>query len=275
VSRRYYDPSEGVGVIDVPDDDIEYAEQGHYRGTHAPAPDAYLPDQRQIPPPAPLNVRTAGEVRPNRGLCIARRPDSLAAQQYRLLKYKLKEGLDPRVIGVTSPAPAEGKTTAAANLGLALAEGRRVRIMLLDLNLRTPNLIDMFGVQAGASVAEQLRRKRRDAAAYWDVLELGSRLHLMAGGGPVENPARLLGSSELSHLLYDLAETYDYVVVDLPSVLQAADVKTVQDQLDGIVLVCRAAITTRSAINGAVSQLGERRIHGLLMLDVIDRYMPK
>jgi Mrp family chromosome partitioning ATPase len=271
VSRRYGDYRDGVEIIDLSEDDIEYSGQYQRRLPHP----GHGQIARQLPGPAPFHVRPAGEVRPAQTLSIARRPDSLAAQQYRLLKYKLKEGTDPRVIGITSPSRGEGKTTATANLGLTLAEGRRVRIMLLDLNLRSPQLVRMFGIEGGGGVADQLRRKRRDPDGYWDVLELGSRLHLIAGGGPTENPAPLLNSEEVPRLVYDLAEHYDYVVVDLPAVSGAADVKIVQEQLDGLVLVCQAGKTTKAAITNATKQLGATKLQGVLMLDVRPRYMPK
>jgi Mrp family chromosome partitioning ATPase len=285
VPPRYPERPYGVEIIDLADDAIEYTggrrprqqrrralSAGHPEDDHALAGGT---PPRRLAAPVPFHVRPAGEVRPARSLSIARRPDSLGAQQYRLLKYKLKEGSDPRVIGVSSPSPREGKTTASANLGLALAEGRKIRIMLLDLNLRSPSLTTMFGLDGSGSVASQLQRKRRDPESYWDVLELGSRLHLMGGGGPTENPAPLLNSDELTQLVSDLAEHYDYVVVDLPAVLQAADVKIVLEQLDGLLLVCRAGRTTRSNVTTTLDQLGTNRVHGLLMLDVPPRYMPK
>lgn len=231
-------------------------------------------EPRQLAAPPPFRVRPAGEVRADPALCVARQPDSLAAQQYRLLRYKLKEALDPRMIGVTSPWAGDGKTVAAANLALALAEGRRVRVMLLDLNLREPALASLFGVFAGDGVAEQLRRKRRDPETCWDVLELGPRLHLLAGATPTENPAPLLNSEELPRLLSDLAEHYDYVVVDMPAVLLAAEVQLVQEQLDGLVLVARAGRSTRAAIASSIARLGRSKIHGVLMLEVKDRYLP-
>ena len=49
----------------------------------------------------------------------------------------------------------------------------------------------------------------------------------------------------------------------------------VQEHLDGLVLVCRAGETTKSTMAGALSQLGPAKVHGLLMLDVLARYMPK
>jgi Mrp family chromosome partitioning ATPase len=284
---RYNDYRDGVEIIDLPDEETGRDRHRSHRGSaqipvrqrtaavqYAPQQRA-LPPQRQLPGPAPFHVRPAGEVRPARTLCIARRPDALSSQQYRLLKYKLKESTDPRIIGVTSPRQGEGKTTAVANLGLALAEGRRVRVMLLDLNLRKPDLTRMFGIPSTGSVGEQLRRKRRDPDGYWDVLELGSRLHLIAGSEPLENPAALLNSDEVGRLLSDLAEHYDYVVVDLPAVLVAADVKIVQEQLDGLVLVCRAGSSTRASISSAISQLGRERIQGMLMVNVQNRYIPR
>lgn len=228
----------------------------------------------QLPAPLPFNVRPAGQVRPDQSLCIARSPDSVAAQQYRLLRHRLKESSDPRIVGVTSPRPGEGKSMVAANLGLALTEGRRVRIMLLDLNLRQPQLATKFGLTAPGSVAEQLRRKHRNAGALWDVLELGNNLHLIAGDAAVENPAPLLNSDELAVLFDDLAQHYDYVLVDLPAVLIAADVKSVQDSLDSVVMVCRAGNSTKAQLSRAVDQLGTSRLHGVLMLDVHPRYMP-
>ena len=267
---RRDDYREGVEIIDLPDEEL-----GVDRRQRAARSDPRHAPNRQLPPPSPFHVRAAGEVRPARSLCIARRPDSFASQQYRLLKYKLKEGLDPRIIGVTSPRRSEGKTTAAANLGLALAEGRRVRIMLLDLNLRQPALSAMFGIPTPGGMGEQLRRRRRDPEAYWDVLELGSRLHLMGGSDALENPAALLNSDELTGMLSDLSERYDYVVVDLPAVLIAADVKIVQEQLDALVLVCRAGLSTRTTIASAMSQLGGAKVQGILLLDVNDRYIPR
>jgi Mrp family chromosome partitioning ATPase len=277
---RRNDYRDGVEIIDLRDEEIGYERQRNPPARRtapysSPGATPYASPGRQLAPPSPFHVRPAGEVRPARTLCIARHPDSLASQQYRLMKYKLKEGLDPRIIGVTSPRPGEGKTTAAANLALALAEGRRVRTMLLDLNLRSPALGALFGIVTPGSVGEQLRRKRRDPEAYWDVLELGSRLHLIAGNEPIESPAALLNSDEVGMLLTDLAEHYDYVVVDLPAVLLAADVKIVQEQLDGLVLVCRAGSSTRTTITSALSQLGAGKLQGVLMIDVNERYIPR
>jgi Mrp family chromosome partitioning ATPase len=268
---RYNDYPEGVEIFDVPDDTTIENRDGAHRG-----PTRGTLTQEGAPPTlSPFQVQPAGEVHPDRLLSIARKPDSLSAQQYRLLKYKLKEDLDPRIIGITSALPNEGKTVSAANLGLALAEGRRTRVLLLDLNLRYPQLAGLFGLPLQSTLGEQIARKRRDALAPWYVLELGSSLHLLAGKEPVESPAALLNSNEIRILMADLAQHYDYVVVDLPAILNTADVKILQDQLDGLVLVCQAGSTTRKALSASIFELGRAKILGVLLRNVPEQHIPR
>lgn len=226
-------------------------------------------------PPACFNIKTAGEIRPASSLWIARKPGATISQQFRWLKYKLKIGNDPRLIGITSPFPREGKSTVAANLGLALAEGRRLRVLLLDMNFRAPALNQLFGLSTGNGIAEQLQRKHFNSDERWEILELGSRLHLLAGGAAVENPASLLNSTEIMQLFSDLADYYDYIIVDLPAVLLAADAKIIQEQMDAVILVCRAGKTTRDALQKAIAQLGSFKVQGIVMLDIKKRYFIK
>lgn len=234
---------------------------GHRPGHGPPARGTLLPDV------SPFSVRPAGKVTLDPSLCIALNPDSAAAQQYRLLRYKLRESSDPRVVGVTSALQREGKTTVATNFALVLAEGQRARVMLLDLNLRGPEVCTMFGVEGTTPLPQQLLRRRQDPRAPWELIELGSRLHLLSGGEAHPNPGPLLNSEELRLLMDALVVEYDYVVVDLPSVLKAADVKSVEEMMDGLLLVVRAGATSRSAVSNSVRQLGEHRLLGVLMLD--------
>ena len=232
-----------------------------------------VPPQLRLQEASPFIVTSAKEISPHRSLCMALRPESAASQQYRTLRFKLKEGQNPRLIGITSAVPQEGKTTVAANLGLALAEGRKVRVMLLDLNLRAPALARRFGLSVFGSLADQLRLRQRKPDARWEVMQLQDQLHLMAGGEPVDNPSPLLNSDQMAALINDLAAHYDHVVVDLPGVLVAADAGSIQDYLDTLILACRSGFSRRSSVSNAVSRLGPRRLHGVLMLDVDGRFV--
>lgn len=222
---------------------------------------------------SPFAIRPAGEITPHRSFCLAVRPDCKAAQQYRLLHYKLKEEANPRLIGVTSAIPGEGKTTVAGNLAFAMAENHQARVVLVDLNLRTPAMGRRLGLSLFGSLADQLRLKQRRSSSRWELLQLRDNLHLLAGGDPVDNPSPLLNSDQIALLFDDLAAHYDYVVVDLPAILIAADTGSVQDLLDTLVLVCRAGFSRQGSVSEAAQRLGPRRLHGVLILDVEGRFV--
>ncbi len=235
--------------------------------------DEMVPPALLLQEASPFQVRKGVQLSPHRSLCLARRPESAASQQYRMVLFKLRDSGAPRLIGITSAAQGEGKTTVAANLALAHAEGRQAKVMLLDLNLRAPALGRRFGLTLFGSLADQLRLKQRRKDARWETIELRPGLHMMAGGEPTENPSPLLNSPQMGTLINDLAAHYDHVIVDLPAVLAAADAGSVQDYLDAMVLVCRAGHSRRTQLRHAVERLGTRRLHGVLMLDVEGRLL--
>jgi len=80
----------------------------------------------------------------------SRRPGSrdirrfLSPRSHSLLLAE-REGPPSRVLVVTSPGPAEGKTLMVTNLGLALAESQR-RVLLIDADTRNPQLHSRMGL---------------------------------------------------------------------------------------------------------------------------------
>src|SRR5207302_11261988 len=76
-------------------------------------------------------------------------PTAFEADQYRTLRYVLEQlHATKRVIAVTSPIAGDGKTTTAVNLAGALAHAPEARILVVDLDLRTPSLANRLGLTA-------------------------------------------------------------------------------------------------------------------------------
>jgi Mrp family chromosome partitioning ATPase len=251
-----------------------YAPQGYppqgYSPDYAPAAPGYgaageAPLQLQAP--SPFQHRAAGGVSPDRSVALVHAPDSAAAAQWRLLKFKLKENGDPRVLAVTSAGQGEGKSVAAANLSLCLAEGQRARVVLLEANLRTPSLSSLFGLEVPVGLTDQLRRRRRDPDAGWELYELASNFFFLPCGRPAENPAAMLASEQFTALVRDLRLYYDFVVVDTPGALIAADMNIVQDLVEGVVVVCRGGVSTRPQLKKALSRLAQHNLVGLVLVD--------
>ena len=186
-----------------------------------------------------------------------------------MLRHRLQERGDPRVIAVTSARPREGKTTCAVNLAMALGECGRARVLLIEANLRAPALAPLFGFLPPECFAAQMTRHKDKPLDAWSVVEVFSpSLHVLAVK-PEEGGGRpLLDGPGLSIAIEMLRQAgYDYLVIDTPPVLGAADVNLIEDVADGVLFVVRARETPARTLREAVDQLSPGKLLGITLLD--------
>jgi Mrp family chromosome partitioning ATPase len=86
------------------------------------------------------------------------------AAAFRLLRQRLIDRGDPRIVLCTSAMRGEGKTTLATNLALAFAELGKHRVLLIETSFRSASVGEVFGFKPPAGFAGQLahHRTRRD-----------------------------------------------------------------------------------------------------------------
>jgi receptor protein-tyrosine kinase len=104
---------------------------------------------------------------------------------------------------VTSPGPAEGKTTVASNLSIAVAEMGR-RVLLIDGDLRQPKLHKIFGVANNRGVNDLLLADSDLASMPLNEMVMETRvtgLSLLPSGSRANNISQLLHSSRIEELL--------------------------------------------------------------------------
>jgi len=226
--------------------------------------------ERQLEAPSNINVRTVHEISPDPGLLVMTQPGSMAAEQYRVLSLKLRESNDRRIISVLVPSSEVNGAVVAANLALALAEGSRSNVLLLDANLRGSEVSDLFGLEMGMPLGEQIRHHKRNPEDPWEVLGLGPSFHVVAAKPVQTNPSALLSSEIMADLVDELRQRFDFVILSAPPVMEAADGVILQDYVDGSILVAMAGISRTDSLRASLSRLGEGKVIGTVLLGVKD-----
>jgi non-specific protein-tyrosine kinase len=189
-----------------------------------------------------------------------RSPRSAAAEAYRTLRINLQYSSldrDLRTILVTSAAEGDGKTTVAANLGVALAESGK-KVLLIDCDLRRPGLHGLFGLPLSPGLTGALLEDNSDPPVEATAVP---GLSVLPAGDPPPNPAEFVASARLARLLGRLRERFDLLVVDSPPVGLVADAAVLAPQADGVLLVVSAGRTRRDPARRARQQLDKVGAH--------------
>ena len=182
-------------------------------------------------------------------------PSAAPAEAYRHLRTNLQfarpdEMLE--VMMVTSPGMGDGKSVSAANLAVALAQAGN-RTLLLDADLRRPQVHKLFGMDRTPGLSNHLRDGADSALALQRTVE--PHLYALPAGDPVGNPSELLGSPAFRNVLAALREHFEYIVIDTPPVLVATDATLLSTQCDGTIMVTRAAVTTEPELEESLATL--------------------
>ena len=177
-------------------------------------------------------------------------------------------GEDCKVIGVTSAVPGEGKSTTVLNLAITFAE-TGTRVLLIDADMRRPNIKKILGKGEGAGLSDVLARFIETKEA---ICPSGyENLDVIFSGNIPPNPVELLASDSMKSLIKDLKADYDYVFIDTPPINVVTDATVVSRLLHGIILVASENASKKDEVVEALNKLQfvNAKILGLALNDKI------
>jgi capsular exopolysaccharide synthesis family protein len=240
--------------------------------TARPPQSAYEPPERTAPAWHAAATAAEPEGRPalsgalDAMLVAALAPQCLAAEQYRSLRTRiarLENGRAIRAIVITSPNKGDGKSLTAANLGITMAQEFQHRVLLVDADLRRPAVHRLFSAPEGPGLSDVLM-----GAADLDegLIHLPAHhLTLLPAGAPPSHPAELLGSASMRRVLDTLRTRFDRILIDMPPVAPLADLHIVAPMVDGVLMIVRAGVTPKPAIERALAGLDMSKVLGLVL----------
>jgi capsular exopolysaccharide synthesis family protein len=142
---------------------------------------------------------------------------------------------DLRILAVTSATTHEGKTSLATQLAMSLARTKNKPTLLIDGDMRSPNLHDIFEVPLQPGLTKILEGNISIEEAI--VPTSCPPLDLLPAGKLAGNPHQLLGNVDPAALLRSIPEKYCYVIIDCPPVLAASESLVLAAMADAT-LVC-------------------------------------
>jgi protein-tyrosine kinase len=194
------------------------------------------------------------------------RPHEAPMEEFRTLRTRLNhmKTLQPiHTVVMTSPSPAEGKSLSAANLALAQAHLAGNITLLADFDFRRPIVHTLFGVDRSPGITDYLLGRIPLHKAMRKIA--GTNLFIMPAGEAVINPLELLNLREVKHLLERLPTLFNWIILDSPPLLFAADANLLSTLCHGTLLVVRIGHTTIDSVTRAMQSLCNNNVLGIVV----------
>jgi capsular exopolysaccharide synthesis family protein len=202
-------------------------------------------------------------------------PQSLTSEMSRTIQANLRFISSDKpltTIAITSTVANEGKSKVAANLAAAIA-GLGLRVLLIDADLRVPSQHRFWKLPLKKGLSELIAEKSKFKfqQVLWTVME---NLDVLTAGAKPPNPLSALESTRMKSMIEEVSALYDFVIIDTPPILVAADALTVGRMTDGILLVARpGTIDTKNADAAkAKLKMSNSNVLGLIVNGVIQKY---
>jgi exopolysaccharide/PEP-CTERM locus tyrosine autokinase len=201
-------------------------------------------------------------------LVVLKNPGSVAAEQFRFLRSLIvrpQEGRPPRTILITSSLQGEGKTFTACNLAVTIALGMDEHVLLVDADLRNPNVHSVFGLDLpGKGLANHL--EHNEPLENLLLKTSINKLTLLPAGPETENPAELLSSKRMHAFISQVRDRYPdrFVIFDSPPVNLAPETMAIANEVDAVFLLLLRGRTPRQVVKATMERFKKEKLFGLI-----------
>lgn len=201
-------------------------------------------------------------------ILVHENPRSTMAEAMRRLKTNLKYvsvDREVKVVAVTSSVPQEGKSTIASNLAMVFAQAGD-NVLLVDGDMRKPKLHEVFKLEDIVGLSNLIT----------DTCELEDLVHKTQTGvsvllsGPLPpNPVDLLITARMKEIVNQARQSYEFVIIDTPSVAAVSDALIISTLVDGTLVVVAHGRTKRDVVQKSVE--GLRKVRGNVLGVVLNK----
>jgi protein-tyrosine kinase len=196
-------------------------------------------------------------------------------EEFRTLRSRLYQAREKQPLSkllVTSALPKEGKSFTSANLAQVIVRQHGKRALIIDADLRNPQLHGLLGAEPGPGLCEYLRSETDESA----ILQRGpmENLFFIPAGRNSGNPAELVANGRMKFLLSRLEPMFDWIIIDSPPSVLVSDAGLLANYCDGVLLVVRSNSTPVDAARRARREFAERNVVGVVLNGISSELTP-
>ncbi|QSA98956.1 CpsD/CapB family tyrosine-protein kinase [Methylococcus sp. EFPC2] len=190
------------------------------------------------------------------------------ADVFRLLRTNILRQLREKrwtSLAIVAPTAECGKTFVTVNLAIALAMEVNQTVLVVDADLRKPNVAWYFGMKPEKGLLDYLQ----DDVTVEDLLVNPGfdRLVVLPGRGTTEHSSELLALPRMTSLVTELKTRYDsrIVLFDLPPLLASDDAMLFMPHYDAALLVIEDGKNTPGEIRHSINILDGTPLAGMVL----------
>ena len=182
-----------------------------------------------------------------------------------------------KVVMVAATDHGEGGTTTAAILASTLARAGSSKILLIDANLRTPALEQVFEPGQAYKLTGLSDRVLSEATLEQTIYDTDiPNLFFMPCGREVPSPSYVFDSAPITEMLGSLREKFDFVIFDGSPLRDYSESCFLAEKVDGVILVVEAERTKSEVVQKIRKELESTGVNILgVVLNKKRNYIPE
>jgi len=187
--------------------------------------------------------------------------EAYRALRTRLMRLQASKGL--RSVVMSSTMPGEGKTITILNLGLCYAQLHAMPVLLIDADLRTKRLTQLFEHSLGLGLSDVMSGQ----ASYEEVVRKTEfpNLYVVTAGANEGSPPELFTGTAWTEFVAKCRDRFKLILIDAPPVRPLADFELICAGCDAFAMIVRAHQTQRDALQQIAGQIDAKKLIGVVL----------
>lgn len=184
-------------------------------------------------------------------------PEAAAYDMMRTKLLQLLRQNDWRRVAITSHEAGCGKTMTCLNLAFSLARQNDLKVMVLELDMRRPSMVNVLGVTDRIQFSQSLTGKEPPEK---NIVRYGTNLAFAVNQTSARHTAEMLQGAKAGKIVDEIEATYapDVMIFDTPPLMASDDTLAFLDQVDCALLIAEAENTTVAEVDKCEQELAAR-----------------